>query len=93
MQAKRAHLFIKGRVQGVYYRAFTRDTANAIGLAGWVRNLPDGRVEAVFEGSRGHIEQAIKQCHIGPSGAHVENIEVQWDNSYGDVTGFQVRYS
>lgn len=93
MQDKRAHLFIKGRVQGVYYRAFTRDTANSLGLSGWVRNLPDGRVEAAFEGSRQIIEQAIKQCYTGPSGAHVEDIEIHWEDSDAKITGFQVRYS
>lgn len=93
MQEKRAHLFIKGRVQGVCYRAFTRDTAIAIGLTGWVRNLPDSRVEAVFEGSRDSIEQAIKKCYIGPSGARVEDIEVHWEDFDEKITGFQVRYS
>lgn len=93
MQAKRAHLFIKGRVQGVNYRAFTRDIANSLGLNGWVLNLPDGRVEAAFEGGRDFIEQAIKQCYIGPSGSYVENIEVHWEDSVADIAGFQVRYS
>lgn len=93
MNTKRAHIFIKGRVQGVCYRAFTRDIAKALGLSGWVRNLPDGRVEAVLEGSSEVIEQAIKQCYIGPSGSRVEDIEVHLEASESDIAGFQVRYS
>lgn len=92
MQTKRARLCISGRVQGVFYRAFTRDTAFSIGLKGWVRNLPDGRVEAVFEGDKGSIEQAIKLCYSGPAGARVDDIEVQWEDPQEGLIGFQVRY-
>ncbi|GAB4408368.1 MAG: acylphosphatase [Thermodesulfovibrionales bacterium] len=88
----RARLLISGRVQGVFYRAFTRDIANYIGLKGWVRNLPDGRVEAVFEGRREDIEQAIKECFSGPPGAKVNNIDVEWEGYRGDLKEFQIRY-
>jgi acylphosphatase len=92
MSETRAHLFIEGRVQGVCYRAFTRDIAHTLVLKGWVKNLFDGRVEAVFEGKREIIEKAIKECYSGPPGARVTNIEVKWEESKGDVKGFAITY-
>ncbi len=92
MNDARAHLFIDGRVQGVFYRAFTRDIAYTLGLKGWVRNLFDGRVEAVFEGKRDLIEQAIRECYNGPPGARVTNIEVKWEECEGNLRGFAIRY-
>jgi acylphosphatase len=81
MDTTRAHLFIEGRVQGVCYRAFTQSLASRLGLRGWVRNLSDGRVEAVFEGSRELIEQAIGECRKGPAGSSVRDIDVRWDET------------
>ena len=92
MQLTAAHLIIRGGVQGVFYRAFTRDIASQLGLAGWVRNLPDGSVEALFEGNRDDIEQAIKHCYIGPPGARIDGIDVDWREYRGDQRGFQIRY-
>ncbi len=91
MQA-RAHLVIKGIVQGVFYRAFTRDMATHLGLKGWVRNLPNGDVEALFEGDKAEVEQAIRQCYIGPPGSRVDDIDVEWNDYRGDLKVFQVRY-
>ncbi len=85
------HLFISGRVQGVCYRAFTQDQAIRLGLTGWVRNMHDGRVEAVFEGEREQIEQAILSCKRGPSGAHVTDVDITWENPLGKQ-GFEIRY-
>ena len=93
MQQVRAHLFISGTVQGVYYRAFTRDLAGRLGLNGWVKNLYDGRVEALFEGNREVIEQAIERCYAGPPGARVNEIDVAWEEYRGDLKGFEIRYS
>jgi acylphosphatase len=87
----RAHLFIAGRVQGVFYRAFTSDQASELGLNGWVRNMPDGRVEAVFEGREELIEQAIIACKRGPAGARVTNVDVTWEPVAGEK-GFYIRY-
>ena len=87
----RAHLFIDGRVQGVFYRAFTSDQASELGLNGWVRNMPDGRVEAVFEGREVLIEQAIIACKRGPAGARVTNVDVTWEPVVGEK-GFHIRY-
>jgi acylphosphatase len=92
MNEARAHLFVEGRVQGVFYRAFTREVANSLGLEGWARNLRDGRVEVVFEGKKESIEKAIGKCYAGPPGARVTNIEVQWEAYVGDEKGFGVRY-
>lgn len=92
MEEARAHLFIDGMVQGVFYRAFTRDLAHSIGLEGWVKNLRDGRVETVFEGKKELIEKAIKECYTGPPGARVSNIEVKWESFTGEEKGFSVRY-
>ncbi len=87
----RAHLIISGRVQGVYYRAFTQNTALRLGLHGWVRNMPDGGVEAVFEGQRQLIEQAISACKKGPSGSRVDHIAAAWQEPSGEQ-GFEIRY-
>ena len=92
MTTAKAHLFIEGRVQGVFYRAFTRNLAAKLGLNGWVRNLHDGRVEALFEGSREKLEQAIEGCRKGPIGSSVRNIEVIWEESSGEYKGFEIRY-
>jgi acylphosphatase len=88
----KAHLYISGRVQGVYYRAFTQEVADSLGLKGWVRNLPDGRVEAVFEGERELIEKAILKCKQGPPYANVTNIDVTWENQPEGFSDFRIRY-
>ena len=92
MDAARAHLFIDGRVQGVFYRAFTREVAHALRLNGWVKNLADGRVEAVLEGEKQTIQQAIQKCYAGPPGARVSNIDVQWEDYSGAEDGFHINY-
>jgi len=92
MKTARAHIFIDGRVQGVFYRAFTRDLATRLGLPGWVRNLYDGRVEAVFEGDRELIEQALLECRRGPAGAYVTDIKVLWEDYSGELKGFEIKY-
>jgi acylphosphatase len=92
MEKARAYLFIKGRVQGVFYRAFIRELAYNLGLNGWVKNLRDGRVETVFEGEKELIDKAIKECYVGPPGARVTDIDVKWETFTGDQKGFSVRY-
>jgi acylphosphatase len=88
----RAHLIIEGRVQGVFFRAFTRDLALTLGLKGWVRNLPSGDVEVVFEGERTAVEEAIGQCHAGPPSGRVDNVDVTWENPRGEFSSFTVKY-
>ncbi len=92
MPNARAHLYIEGLVQGVFYRAFTRDVAARLGLKGWVRNLPDGRVEAVFEGEKADIEKVIAECYKGPPAAKVTNIDITWEPYKAEFNGFDIRY-
>lgn len=89
---KRAHLFISGRVQGVFFRSNTRKKAMELGLGGWVRNLNDGRVEAVFEGEESSIEKVITWCHQGPSYASVDDVEVYWEEYRDEFQTFSIRY-
>lgn len=86
----RAHVWISGRVQGVGYRFSTVEQANKLGVSGWVRNLPDGRVEAVFEGSREAVEEIIRWCHKGPRSAVVKDVAVVYEEPDG-LQGFETR--
>ncbi len=92
MDMARAHVVIRGLVQGVFFRATTRDRAIEQGVKGWVRNLPDGSVEALFEGRREDVEAIVRWCHKGPLGARVEKVEVEWQDYRGEFNGFEVRY-
>jgi acylphosphatase len=92
MADARAHVLISGRVQGVFFRAYTRDKARELGLRGWVRNLPDGRVEAVFEGERRRVEEMLRWCHKGSPYARVSSVDVSWEEPAGDTSSFEVRY-
>ena len=86
----RVHVRIRGRVQGVFFRAEARARAESLGLAGWVRNAEDGSVEAVFEGDEGRVESMLGWCRRGPSGANVDDVEVDPEEPTGE-TGFHVR--
>ncbi len=72
----RAHAFVTGRVQGVFFRASTQEQAMRLGLGGWGRNLSDGRVEVLVEGKQSDVEQLIQWLWHGPPGADVEKVEV-----------------
>ncbi|NPA39374.1 MAG: acylphosphatase [Thermodesulfobacteria bacterium] len=89
---KRVHVFISGKVQGVFFRAYTEEEAKKLGLKGWVRNLPDGRVEAVFEGDEKAIEEMIKWCHKGSPASRVEKVEVIEEPYTGEFSDFRIRY-
>ena len=86
----RVHVLIEGRVQGVFFRAATRDEARARGLGGWVRNLADGRVEAVFEGDKAVVENMLAWCRKGPPYAYVDHVEIDWQPYQGDLGDFRV---
>jgi acylphosphatase len=86
----RAHVFVSGRVQGVSYRASTRDAAREAGVDGWVKNRDDGRVEAVFEGEESAVEEMVEWCQSGSSAAEVEDIEAEYGDPE-DESGFEVR--
>jgi acylphosphatase len=85
------HLSITGRVQGVFFRAWARDQANQIGVTGWIRNCPDGRVEVHVEGDEGAVEQMIERLRGGPPDAHVEDVRI-WDVDTFEFDDFEVRH-
>lgn len=89
MTRERWDVRISGRVQGVWFRASTREEALRRGLDGWVRNLPDGRVEAVFEGDERALEAMLAWCRIGPPGARVDVVEVSRSRATG-LKGFTI---
>jgi acylphosphatase len=88
---KRVHLLAAGRVQGVFYRASTEAEARRLGLAGWVRNLPDGRVEAIAEGPEAALEALVAWARKGPPAARVDDLAVTWEEPTGEFAGFGVR--
>jgi acylphosphatase len=90
--AVRAHVFVSGRVQGVNFRYYTQRKAQELGLAGWVRNLWDGRVEAVFEGEEQAVRRAVDWCHGGPPSAWVEDVEATYEPPTGEFGSFRVTY-
>lgn len=88
----RVHLIISGEVQGVFFRSNTMDRAVRLGLKGWVRNLPDSRVECVAEGEKENVERMIEFCREGPPGSRVENVEIKWGEFRNEFRGFEIRY-
>jgi len=86
----RRRVWVSGRVQGVAYRASARHVARAAGVEGFVRNLADGRVEAVFEGEPAAVAGLLAWCRVGPSGARVEGVEVVEETPEG-LSGFAIR--
>jgi acylphosphatase len=88
----RAHVFVSGRVQGVFFRSETQDEALRHNVTGWVRNLPDGRVEAVFEGENDRVDALIEFCKRGPPGAKVAKVDVVWKTYTGEFKTFSIRY-
>lgn len=88
----RAHVFVSGRVQNVNFRAHTRDEAKRAGVDGWVKNLGDGRVEAVFEGSRGGVQRMVSWCYSGPPAAEVEHVEVAWEDATNKEGPFAIAW-
>jgi acylphosphatase len=87
----RKHVFVSGTVQGVYYRARTREQARERGVDGWVRNLDDGRVEAVFEGDAADVAAMVEWCHGGSPAATIDDVDVEEEAPAG-IDGFQVRW-
>ena len=85
------HVRVYGRVQGVFYRAWTSEQADALGIKGWVRNCPDGRVEAHVEGEQAAVGEMIDRMRRGPSSAQVEDLRI-WDADVCDFDGFEVRH-
>jgi acylphosphatase len=89
----RAHVFVSGTVQGVFFRSATKHYADRYYVKGWIRNLSDGRVEAVFEGAKEAVQELIEFCKHGPSSARVTNVDFSWENYTGEFKSFKLRYS
>lgn len=88
----RAHVFIIGKVQGVYFRQNTRIVANRHKVTGWVRNLRDGRVEAVLEGNEMDVSELIEWFYAGPPKAKVDDVQIKYESYIGEFQGFKVNY-
>lgn len=86
----RTHIFISGRVQGVFFRSETRRIANEYDVKGWISNLPDGRVEGVFEGDEDAVSKVVKFCEKGPSGAVVTCVEVKREPYSDEFNSFEI---
>lgn len=88
----RVHVFVSGLVQRVFFRENTRQVATTLELFGWIKNLPDGRVEAIFEGEKEKIEEILEWLRKGPRRARVDDIETQWEDFKGEFEKFEVRH-
>jgi len=88
----RAHVVVTGKVQGVFYRAETAAKARRLNITGWVRNLPDGRVEAVFEGDETNVQKIIDFCRRGPPDAYVVDLDVRRQEWTAEFRNFAIRY-
>lgn len=88
----RCHIFVSGKVQGVFFRATTEEMASILGLKGWVRNTEDGRVEVMVEGEKEKVEKLIEWLHKGPPLAKVENVNVNWQEYKGEFKSFEIKY-
>ncbi len=88
---KRAHVMISGRVQGVWFRVCTEDKATSVGVKGWVRNLRDGRVEAVFEGDGAAVDAVVAWCWVGSPQSRVTAVDVQWEAPLSVEAPFHIR--
>ena len=91
MSKVRVELNIQGRVQGVFYRQSTKETALRLGLTGWTKNCWDGSVRAIFEGEKDAVDAAVKWCRQGPEEAVVSEIEEKWLDFVGKFDGFGIR--
>ena len=92
MTKQRVRLFIKGKVQGVFFRQALKVTAKKNNVTGWVRNLKDGRVEALLEGEDENVSALVEWCHGGSANARVEDIEIKNENFKGEFSKFDVLY-
>lgn len=88
----RAHVFVSGMVQGVFYRAYAAEMAKKLNIKGWIRNLRDGRVEAVFEGEEENVKKMVKWCHKGSPAARVKKVEVKWEEYKKEFKDFKIKY-
>jgi len=92
MNPVRVHIFVSGRVQGVFFRTETQKKAERFRITGFVRNLSDGRVEAILEGEREKVEKVIEWARRGPFFAKVNEVEIKEENYKGEFKNFEIRY-
>jgi len=92
MNSKRVHLLVEGRVQGVYFRQGMMETAEKNNVLGWVRNLPDNKVEAVLEGNDSNVDAVIEWARFGPAGAVVQELKVTEETYVGEFSDFEIHY-
>jgi len=88
----RAHVFVLGKVQGVFFRENTKKKADNLGVLGWVKNLSDSRVEAVFEGEKDKVEKMVEWSKRGPFWSKVKDCQVSWEEHQGEFDKFEIRY-
>lgn len=91
MNGIRAHVFVSGNVQGVFYRVWTKSNAKELGLSGWVKNLDDGRVEAVLEGENENVEQMLNRMRKGPDMAAVNDVEFEFSEMTNENNSFEIK--
>jgi len=92
MSFSRAHIFVSGRVQGVFFRSSTKKKAQSLGVKGFVKNLSDGRVEIMAEAEKEKIEQLINWAKEGSSAAKVEDVKIEWEEYKGKFDNFKINY-
>jgi len=90
---KRIEVKVYGRVQGVFFRAYTEDVAKSLGVKGFVRNEPDGSVYIVAEGEEEKLKKLVEWCHKGSPGAMVKKVDVNWGTATGEFKNFTIRYT
>lgn len=88
----RVHIFVSGRVQGIFFRENTKKKAEKLAISGWVKNLRDGRLEAVFEGDRENIEKMVNWAKKGPIWAKIDDFSLVWEDYVGEFKDFEIRY-
>lgn len=92
MTNQRVRVFVKGKVQGVFFRQALKVKAKQNGILGWVKNLTDGRVEAVLEGDIENVNTLVEWCHAGPANSRVEDVEIRNEKFTNEFSNFDVLY-
>jgi acylphosphatase len=88
----RAHVIVRGMVQGVFFRSSAREKAFQLGVKGWIKNRTDGKVEGIFEGEKYAVMELVDFCRHGPPGASVDDVDVEWSDFEGEFSSFEIRY-
>lgn len=91
-ETRRVHVIVEGRVQGVFFRAYTRDAATGLGLSGWVKNRPDGSVEALIEGEKNSVEKMLHWFHQGSPNSIVAKVHATEESPVGETSPFEIHY-